>query len=208
MTIVFAIVAGLGALILIVLFAPLRLTLEGAGGPSPERIEVQFWGWPVYLWRPGQNEERKVARPPKPSKPKRKARRGGVAIRDRVGPLLKLLAGLTGLRLARRMLRSASFPEGRLHIVFGADDPSLTGLVAGPAYAINAHWGGEHLDLEPDFTQPILAFEGRLALQTSLARLSGPPLRFLVEPGALPALWTLANGPAKPKPQPQTQTPR
>ena len=208
MTIVLAILAVLVALLLIVFFTPVRITLDGAGGPRPERFELWLWRWRVYRYRPGEKPRERPERPDKQPKPKCATAEGGLPSGDRIGPIFKLVSGEPGRRLAARMLRSISVLEGRLHILFGLDDPALTGMIAGPAYALNACLGYTHLQLEPDFTQEVFAVDGRITLESSLARLSGPPLRFIFEPGAARALWILANGPAKPKPQPRTQTPR
>jgi len=207
-TLLLSILAILIAGVLIVLFTPVRITLEAAGGPRPERVEIWFWSWRIHRWRAGQEKGDTPKPAPKPAPAKRKTAREARPLQDRAGPIFKLLSGPAGRRLLRRMMRSMSFPECRLHIAFGSDDPALTGLFAGPAYAINARLGYDHLRLEPDFMQETLAIDGRLALQTSLARLSGPPLRFLFEPGAARALWALADGPLRRKPRPQTQTPR
>jgi hypothetical protein len=207
-SVVLAILAVLIALILIVFFTPVRITLDAAGGPRPERFELWLWGWRVYRWRPGEKPPEQPERPEKEPKPKRETGRGGLPSGDRIGPIFKLLFGKSGRRLAARMVRSISILEGRLHVLFGLDDPAWTGLVAGPAYALNAYLGAAYLELEPDFTEAVFALDGRITVESSLARLSGPPLRFIFEPGAARALWILANGPADPKPQPQTQTPR
>ena len=207
MTIILAILAVLVALALIVFFTPMRITVDGAGGPRPKRFELSIWGWRIYRWRPGETPAERPERPKKTRKAKRRTRKDAMPSRGQIGPIFKLLSGEPGGRLAARMVRSISILEGRLHILFGLGDPALTGMIAGPAYALNAYLGYAHLQLEPDFTEEVFALDGRITLESSLARLSGPPLRFIFEPGAASALWALANGPAKPKPQAQTQTP-
>jgi hypothetical protein len=206
-TTLLGILAVLAALILIIVITPVRLTLAASGGPLPDRVELALWGVRVYRWRPGEGK----AEAQKPSTPKPKAKReSGAASQlswDRLSPVLKILRGPAGRRLAGRMVRTIQIRQGWMHVRFGFDDPAQTGLIAGAAYALNPQLARINLTLEPDFTEAVFGLNGVIALETSLARLYGPPLRFLFEPGAARALWSLAFGPAQPKPEAQTQTP-
>jgi len=207
-TIFLGILAVLAALILIVFITPVRLTLEASGGPLPDRLELALWGLRVYRGRPGVGKSETKDTPAPKRKKKPKSETSKRPFRERIGPSLKLLAGPPGRRLAARMVRTISIRQGWMHVLFGFEDPSQTGLIAGPAYALNPHLERLNLTLAPDFTRAVFGLDGLIAVETSLARLSGPPLRFLFEPGAIRALWILAAGPPQPKPQAQTQTPR
>ena len=209
MTILLTALALLAAFMVIALFTPVRIGLSATGGPRPERVELWFWRWRINQWRPGRKSTEKAGRTKAAhKKPKQKQSKTGLPSRRRIGPIVKMMSGSAGQRLAVRMMRAISIREGRLHILFGLDDPGLTGLAAGPAYAINTLTGYDTLQLEPDFTQAVFVLDGQLRLESSLARLSGPPLRFLFEPGVPRALWILFHGPDKPERQIHTQTPR
>jgi hypothetical protein len=207
-TILLGILAAITALILILVITPVRLTLAASGGPRPDRVELALWGVRVYRWCPGEGEDE----PEGPAAPKPKEKPGSGASAgpswDRLSPLLKVLRGPAGRRLAGRMVRTIKIREGWMRVRFGFDDPADTGLIAGAAYALNPPLARLNLMLEPDFTEAVFGLDGLIALETSLARLSGPPLRFLFEPGAAGALWSLAFGPARPAARAQTQTPR
>jgi len=157
---------------LLLLFVPLRLTLEADPRCQP-RFRVQY-RWLFGLVR-GQLLSQDAAAPRRAKKRKRRAASSGGSFQQ----WLAFLDGFGGISRVQQLVRDlvTSLDPEVLHmrIDVGLDDPADTGrawALLGPTSAWLRYRYAGRVVLEPSFAEPALAVEGR-------ARLTFIPLRTL-----------------------------
>lgn len=162
---------------LVLLSVPLAFRARGGLSAEEQRLNLKlFWGWGLLALAvdakgrktsfsiklagidlPGINKKPKAERPkkknPKKTLPKK---RPGASLPPITSVLnRKMLAAVLGY--LKRLLKSMGL-KLKLRGIYGTDDPALTGLLTGVMAALKA----EHysLDLEPDFSGPIIDVSG------------------------------------------------
>ena len=175
-------VLGALALVLLVLVVPWSVTLAGATHPARIRVELRPVSHRVPL---RLRVEREVAAdldavpdpPPVPDRPAPEARKRGRG----KGSRRTARALRAAPRLFLGLLSVFRFERVRLSGRLGLADPADTGQVFGLILPLAAVFNGPRVevDIEPDFTGPVLQGAAEASTRIHLVRAIPPAIRFL-----------------------------
>lgn len=191
MTPILVILTAVAALLILLLIIPIDFTgrgewgdvkfveirLQWAGGLAALGFAVREGSFNtalsivgLVLWRGGK-KEKSLTRPVKQKPAKKKAKKNNdFNLRKTIGLLQDGELFKAGIAFLRRLIRAFRL-DIKLSGRYGADDPALTGLLAGLLALLNGN--RIKLSVQPDFTETVLDLRGALQSRVIPAELLG-----------------------------------
>ena len=169
----------------------LVVALEIDGSITSSRVRLAGITLPLPRIKPGTSPKKNKSK----NQPKRK-KESGLDFSDMAAAVNRQL--LTELLGYLKRLFSSLQPRLRLSGVYGADDPAVTGMLAGIITTLPA--GRRHLDLDADFSGPVVDITGTLKVRIMPIIVLWITTRFLLAKPVRSYWWTRRKKiPKKPK---------